>query len=163
MIFLGGCRQATDHAGVDRLLGLIRDRLDVMHDVARRKWADKSPIEDPAREAALLKDVEERGAELGLAPAETRAFFAAQIEAAKLVQQADFKLWETKGPEGEAPDLKTVLRPKIDALNRAMLATLAEPGAKDASLIRKRAEEILAGVDAKIRDVAIGPLVNGTR
>ena len=97
-----------------------------MHDVARRKWADKTPIEDPVREAALLSDVVERGQRLGIDPDRTRAFFAAQIEAAKLVQRANFRRWETKGPEGEAPDLKTVLRPRIDALNRDMITALAE-------------------------------------
>ncbi len=53
--------EATD-ADLDRLLGMMRNRLGVMHEVARRKWADKTPIEDPTREAALLRDVEEKGA-----------------------------------------------------------------------------------------------------
>jgi hypothetical protein len=38
----------------DTLLGLMRQRLGVMHDVARYKWTKKAPIEDPEREAALL-------------------------------------------------------------------------------------------------------------
>jgi chorismate mutase len=118
---------ATDPA-IDRLLGLMRDRLAVMHDVARRKRADRSPIEDPDREAALLRDVADRGGALGLDPATTRAFFAAQIEAAKLVQRADFRRWEAepRGPDAEAPDLVGVLRPRIDALNRDLLAALAQ-------------------------------------
>src|SRR5215468_9195975 len=122
------CRPATDPAAreavpdraIDRLLGLMRSRLVVMHDVARWKWASKAPIEDPGREAALLGDVADRGAALGLDPAATRAFFAAQIEAAKVVQRADFARWQAdrRSPEGEAPDLAGVLRPRIDALNR---------------------------------------------
>ncbi len=130
-----------------------------MHDVARTKWTDKSPIEDPAREAALLSDVAERGAKLGLDPERTRAFFAAQIEAAKLVQQSDFRRWKTKEPEGEAPDLKTVLRPRIDALNRDMLAALAEVGTRDAAAIGKRADKLLSGFDDEVRRAAIAPLV----
>jgi Chorismate mutase type II len=63
----------TPDRSFDTLLGLIRDRLDVMHDVARWKWAKKSSIEDPEREAALLKDVSEKGAILGLDPEMTRA------------------------------------------------------------------------------------------
>ena len=150
---------------VDRLLGLMRDRLAMMHDVARRKWADKSPIEDPAREAALLREVADRGVPLGLDPARTRAFFRAQIEAAKLVQRADFRRWEAdgRGPDGAAPDLARVLRPRIDALNRDLLAALAETtprlsGAGDAA-IRKRADELLGGVDAEVRAAAIRPLL----
>src|SRR4051794_3177508 len=89
------CRQApTEDRSLDRLLVLMGQRLEVMHDVARYKWARKSPIEDPARERALLDDVAEGGRRLGLEPETTRSFFAAQIEAAKLIQRADFRRWE---------------------------------------------------------------------
>jgi chorismate mutase len=95
----------------DALLGLIRERLDVMHDVARWKWAKKVPVEDPEREAALLKDVAEKGVALGLDPEITRAFFRAQIEAAKIIQRNDLGRWELDGlaSVGEAPDLAGVL------------------------------------------------------
>src|SRR5258708_4914725 len=94
--------EAVPSVEYDRLLGLIESRLEVMHDVARRKWADKSPIEDPKREASLLRDVEERGKTLGLDGPATRAFFGAQIEAAKMVQRADLRRWEAdpRGPAG---------------------------------------------------------------
>jgi chorismate mutase len=162
-------REAVPDPAIDRLLGLMRSRLVVMHDVARWKWASKAPIEDPGREAALLQDVADRGVALGLDPAATRAFFAAQIEAAKLVQRADFARWEAdhQAPEGEAPDLARVLRPRIDSLNRDLLAALAEArplpgkGAEAARRIRGRADEILAGdgIDGPVRDAAIRPLV----
>jgi chorismate mutase len=161
--------EAVPDRAIDRLLGLMRSRLDVMHDVARWKWASKAPIEDPGREAALLGDVADRGVALGLDPAATRAFFAAQIEAAKLVQRADLVRWEAdrRAPEGEAPDLARVLRPRIDSLNRDLLAALAEArprpgmGIEAARRIRDRAKEILAGngIDGAVRDTAIRPLV----
>src|SRR3954451_5733476 len=94
-----GCRPAPvpsaapRTAALDELFGLMRDRLEVMHDVVRWKWGAGSPIEDPAREAALLDDLAERGKVLGLTPGATRAFFAAQIEAAKLVQRDDIRRW----------------------------------------------------------------------
>ena len=154
---------------VDRLLGLMRSRLAVMHEVARRKWADKSPIEDPGREEALLRDVADRGSALGLDPSTTRAFFRAQIEAAKLVQRADFRRWEAEhlGPDPDAPDLAKVLRPRIDALNRDLLAELARAlprlrsGETDAARIRGRAVGLLAGdgIDDAVRAAAIRPLV----
>ena len=160
---------ATVAAPVDRLLGLMRSRLAVMHEVARRKWADRSPIEDPGREAALLRDVAERGGALGLDPSTTRAFFGAQIEAAKLVQRADFRRWEAehRGPDPDAPDLAKVLRPRIDALNRDLLAALAramprlQGGGAAEARIRVRADEILAGdgIDDAVRAEAIRPLV----
>ena len=158
----------TDPA-FDRLLGLMRDRLAVMHDVARRKWADQSPIEDPGREATLLRDVADRGNALGLDPSTTRAFFAAQIEAAKLVQRADFRRWDADPPtpDSEAPDLVGVLRPRIDALNRDLLAALAQAvprlrSDEDASArLRARADELLAGdgIDAAVRAAAIRPIL----
>jgi chorismate mutase len=153
----------------DGLLGLMRRRLDLMHDVARWKWSARAAIEDPAREAALLDDVANRGRALGLDPATTRAFFGAQIEAAKLVQRADFRRWvaDRRGPAGEAPDLAGVLRPRIDALNRDLLAALSlamprlqgDGGA--AARIRRRAEELLAGdeIDPAARAEAIRPLM----
>jgi chorismate mutase len=171
------CRPATDSAAtdavpdraIDRLLGLMRGRLLVMHDVAHWKWASKAPIEDPEREAALLRDVADRGSTMGLDPATTRAFFAAQIEAAKLVQRADFARWEAdhRAPEGEPPDLARVLRPRIDALNRDLLAALAEakllPAIRNQadSRIRSRADQLLAGdgIDATARAAAIQPLI----
>jgi chorismate mutase len=152
----------------DALLGLMRSRLDVMHDVARWKWARKAPIEDPEREAALLRDVAEQGVALGLDPTTTRAFFGAQVEAAKLVQRADFGRWDAdrRGPEGEAPDLAGVLRPRIDRLNRDLLAALAEAKPRllaDGARIRLRnqADQILigAGIDATVRAAAIAPFM----
>src|SRR4051812_5005565 len=120
-------KKARLDAAFDEILGLMRDRLAVMHDVARWKRTSKSPIEDRGREATLLRDVADRGVALDLDPATTRAFFAAQIEAAKLVQQADFRRWESDPPPSDAPppDLVTVLRPRIDALTRDLLAALA--------------------------------------
>jgi chorismate mutase len=177
LLIAPACGPATDPAAtrvapdkaIDCVLGLMRSRLIVMHDVARWKWARRSPIEDPVREAALLEEAAGRGVALGLDPAATRAFFAAQIEAAKLVQRADLARWQADGrdPDGEAPDLARVLRPRIDALNRDLLAAMAEAkvrpgiGGEAARRIRDRADEILAGVgiDAAVRAASIRPLL----
>lgn len=158
---------STPDRAIDALLSLMRQRLEVMHDVARYKWAKKAPIEDPEREAALLKDVASRAAGIGLDPDFVRAFFRGQIEAAKLVQRADFSRWETdpEGAGGEVPDLAGDLRPRIDALNRDLLAELAKlsprfPGGSAASL-RGRAARLLVGdgINGKVREAAISPLV----
>lgn len=123
---------AAEGARANRELGalveLMGQRLELMHDVARFKWVGGSPIEDPVREQALLEDVARRGRDLGLDEAATRAFFTAQIEAAKIVQRADFERWRggLETAPATAPDLKGVLRPRIDALNRDLLAALAK-------------------------------------
>jgi len=161
-------RTATDQT-FDSLLGLMRSRLVVMHAVARWKWATRSPIEDPEREAALLRDISDWGVALGLDPATTRAFFGAQIEAAKMVQRADLARWEAthRAPAVEAPDLAGVLRPRIDALNRDLLAALSETKPRlltdgDApARLRRRADQLLVGegIDAAVRSAAIRPLM----
>ena len=60
--------KAEPGVAFDRLLGLMQSRLVLMHDVARRKWADRSPIEDPGREATLLGDIADRGERPGPRP-----------------------------------------------------------------------------------------------
>jgi chorismate mutase len=171
---LSACKPApAPDQTFDDLLVLMRSRLEVMHDVARWKWAARSPIEDPVREAALLVEVAAQGKALGLDPEATRAFFLGQIEAAKVVQKTDFRRWEEDqhGPEGKAPDLANVLRPRIDALNRDLLGALAraEPRLRNkkvgaAALIRRRADELLNGngIDGAVRDAAIQPLLDAS-
>lgn len=160
--------KAAPGQAYDDLLILMRERLDVMHDVARYKWAKKAPIEDIGRETASLQSVADRGKGMGLAPEITRAFFEAQIEAAKLVQRADFRRWKAdrRGPTGKPPDLAHALRPRIDALNRDLLATLAKHQAqlRDGNApaeIRSRAELVLTGegINSEVRAAAIRPLI----
>jgi chorismate mutase len=147
------------------LLDLMNQRLAVMYDVARAKWNTKSPAEDAARERVVLDSVAERGKEFGLDPATTRAFFAAQIEAAKMIQRAAFAMWqaEGRGPFPDAPDLARDIRPKIDDLGRKLLAALAEFQRAErlpSTELRQRAEARLVGpgVTPEVRAEAIRPL-----
>jgi len=59
-----------------------------MHEVARWKWNAGQPVTDAERERELLHSVVEGGRGKGLDPELVRSFFAAQLEAARLVQQA---------------------------------------------------------------------------
>jgi chorismate mutase-like protein len=144
----------------------MRDRLALMHDVARSKWNTNRPIGDPEREQALLREMEEEGRRHGLDPELTRAFFAAQIAAARQVQEADLARWraEGRGPFDGAPDLAG-LRRRIDGLNRQLLAALAEarPHLDDAGTreqLRRWAREALSGegVTDDVRSAALAPL-----
>jgi len=151
---------------VERLLRLMSDRLALMHEVARTKWNGNRPVDDPEREQALLRQMEEEGQEHGLDPGFTRAFFAAQIAAARGVQEADLARWRAEGcgPFAGAPDL-AALRRRIDGLNQDLLGALA--GARlrlgDASTrdrLRRWAREGLAGegITDDVRTAAIAPL-----
>jgi chorismate mutase len=167
-----GCRPADapvaprrDLASLDRLLHLMEQRLALMHEVARWKWNAGQPITDPERERALLQRVVERGRGKGLGPELVRQFFAAQMDAARLVQQADFDRWAAnkQGPSAEPTSL-AVLRQRIDDLNRELIDALAElrpqlSGRTVQQALPQRAEEILTSNDlAGVRDTAIAPL-----
>jgi chorismate mutase len=152
---------------VDRLLDLIRERLLLAHDVARYKWNHKAPISDPGREKQLLQKMVQQASAKQLDESFTRTFFEAQIEASKLLQQANFDEWKASGQGlfSEVKDLKD-MRVEIDELNTVLIESLAElfnelrePATRE--LISKRAAVILigAGIDERVRAVAIKPLL----
>ena len=151
---------------VERLLRLMRDRLILMHDVARTKWNAHRPVGDPKREQSLLREMEEKSPEHRLDPEFTRSFFVAQITAARLVQEADLARWEAeeRGPFAEAPALE-VLRMRIDAINRDLLDVLAEArrGLADENTreqLLQWARGVIAGegISDDVRAAAIAPL-----
>jgi chorismate mutase-like protein len=167
-----GCQPADvpvaprrDLATLDRLLQLMGQRLALMHEVARWKWNAGQPITDPKRERELLQSVVERGRGKGLDPVLVRSFFAAQLEAARLVQQADFERWKANQQESFADTTSlAVLRLRIDQLNRELIDALAEVCPRLSELtvqqvLPQRAEEILTGNGvADVRQTAIAPL-----
>ncbi len=159
---------ADVEAVVDELLDLMGQRLLLMHDVARWKWNAGKPITDERRERELLSDLEQRGLALGLDRPTTRAFMAAQIEAGKLMQEADFKRWreQEQGQFADVRDLAIDLRPAIDRLSAEMLARLAQLAPlidqDDArATMRDRADRILQGegIDETVRAAALRSLV----
>jgi chorismate mutase-like protein len=168
----GGCRPSHvpaqargDPADIDQLLRLMERRLRLMHDVARWKWNAGRPVADPDRERELLQSVVECGRGKGLDPHLVRRFFAAQMEAARLVQQSDFERWQASK---QKPFAKTtslaLLRQRIDQLNRELIDALTEIrprlfGQTVQQALPRRAEEILTGNGlASVRETAITPL-----
>jgi chorismate mutase len=155
-------------ASIDELLQLMRERLVLMHEVGRWKWNANRPIVDEKRERELLADMDERAPDYGLDRQTTRAFMAAQIEAGKLLQEADFERWkvQNQGQFEQVRDLSTDLRPAIDELNADMLEVLAELTTQfDREEVRAvvggRAVEVLQGdgIDEHVRATAIGAFV----
>jgi chorismate mutase len=167
----GGCRPAEvpvapqpDLARLDHLLRLMGQRLALMHEVARWKWNAGKAITDRQRERDLLQAVVEQGRDRGLDPERVRSFFTAQLEAARSVQQADFRRWKARGQNPVAGKSLSVLRRRIDQLNTELIEALAEvgpwlsePGVQQA--LPRRAEAILSGDGlAAVRETAIAPL-----
>lgn len=113
---------------VGRLVGLLRQRLALMPDVARWKRASDRPVSDPERERQLLAVMVERGTEEGLDPSRVADFVSAQFAASRQWQQELFDQWEQSEPDADTPvpDLQQELRPEITRLSGEMLETLAE-------------------------------------
>jgi chorismate mutase len=162
----GGGAPAARSA-LDGLLGLMRERLLVQHEVARAKWHARLAITDPRREQQLLDRAEAQARGLGLEPGFAREFFRAQIAAGKRVQRADFDAWRRgeATPPAAGPDLRA-LRRRIDGLNRRLLEALKdagpllrqEAGRKE---LRARADAVLRGegITAEVRRAACAPLL----
>lgn len=108
------------------LLSLVRERLELMPQVAQAKWNRKSPITDPDREATSLDALQAKGVQLGLPAELVREFFQAQMTAAKLIQEELMTDWmaNQQPPFPNPPDLANEIRPKIDQLNEQLLVAL---------------------------------------
>lgn len=106
---------------------LIARRLELMPGVSQAKWNRKLPITDEQREQALLTRLTAEGVARQLPAELVTDFFQAQITAAKHVQQQAFQEWTTQQhpPFANPPDLERDVRPKIDEINRQLLAALA--------------------------------------
>lgn len=175
---ISGCAQSTAptsqaiDSGVNEnvrpLLRLMTMRLNLMHDVARWKWNNNRPVSDPQREEQLLDRLDDQAQAAGLDRTLARTFFEAQIEAAKVIQQADFDVWqsENRPPFEEAPDLKTELRPQISKLSEQLVAQLAalEDSLDDEEVqaaIRDLGSEVFreSGFDERMREICLKPLL----
>lgn len=152
---------------VDGFLFAVKDRLELMHDVAKWKWNTGSPIEDKKRESVLLSSLMKKSRMYGLDPADVNALFTSQIEAAKSIQIKDFETWIADEQEKVtmSRDLNTELRPEIDAASSNLLMQyreiapyLNEP--KFDTLISERAAIILdgEGIDSTVRDQALNSI-----
>ena len=114
--------------GIESLRALIDERLLLAPDVARFKWNHHLAIEDLAREAQVIAALGRQASELGVPQPWAEAFFRAQIEASKTVQNELFQGWDVfkRGQFPDAPDLAAVTRPKLDQLTTRLLHALAE-------------------------------------
>jgi chorismate mutase len=163
---------AADTAAVDRLLGLIKERLDVAPEVARTKWNSKAPIEDLPREKQIIDGVAKGAPEYGLEPQAAGSFFTAQIEASKVIQNALHAEWTARRqpPFEKVADLGKDIRPVLDRLTPAMMRALGEalpvlrqPGGRQ--LLEARSQALLAsapGGEAATRE-AVAPLLKLSR
>jgi len=146
--YLGADAAASTAAPLAALVAALDERLALMPWVAAAKRRDGLPIAQPAREQQVveagLAAVAAAAARAGRpAPPEAalRAFFRAQIEAAKQVQLEAARDPEYR-PEQPIPGLVSALRPallRIDERSAALLVAL--PGALEAAEIERSLQQ----------------------
>ena len=146
----------SDHAAVEELALAIEERLAVMRDVAAAKFVSGAPVQDAAREAAVLQQVGERARILGLEVATVQAFFNVQMRHARVAQEQWLATWRAAGrcEPCAAPVPLATVRERIDAANERQLAALylLVPLPEDASaalLARSRAALLGKGFAAQ--------------
>ncbi|GAB2598917.1 chorismate mutase [Streptomyces capparidis] len=106
-------------------------RLLAADQVAAAKWRTGSPIDDPARERALLDDVARQARALGADPEATVRIFRDQIEASKVVQRGLHRQWTadpSRAPAGPpaASDGLDAVRQRLDLLDSELVRAVAE-------------------------------------
>jgi len=110
-----------------RLERLKAERLKIVDEVALWKWIRQKPIEDPARESAVLDAVEKLAADLGIDRLGARRFFEWLMADARNRQHELHDRWRREGlPEdAKEPDLDE-LRQGIDRLTPQLLEAWAD-------------------------------------
>jgi|GEM_PF-6929332 len=161
-LMTGQAPAPADSRHVDALLGMVRERLEIAHDVARAKFASGAPIEDLPREAAVIEDVRGQAPSYGVDPEFAAAFFRAQIEASKAAQRNWQAQWRAGlVPSSTIPNLAQQIRPRIDSLTGRLLATLATARRVPPTL-RREQSKALAPADPRLVGpwrIAVGPLL----
>jgi len=128
LLTVSACVPAAEAPGSESLLALAdltAQRVQTADAVAASKWGTDAPIDDPAREQAVLHSAATKSTQLAIDPAVSIQIFADQIEANKTVQYALYSYWNShpdKVPSSR-PDLGRI-RPILDQITNGLLAQL---------------------------------------
>ena len=136
----------------ETLYRLINERLSLMEQVAAHKWINAQPIMAPVREAFVISKAVDDGLQYGITKASSRAFFSAQIEAAKDIQQCWFDRWETGIEPETAEDLVVTVRPQLIVL-----------GSEITGRLTKNTNEVTLFNRLFVKDLSIECLSTGAR
>lgn len=113
-------------APLPALLDAMAQRLTLADGVARSKHDSGKPVLDEARERQVLQDVAQAAPGAAVSPAAAQAFFAAQMEANKLVQYDLLQAWRRHEQllPARTTDL-AALRTRLNDLQARLLGGLA--------------------------------------
>jgi chorismate mutase len=130
-VTLGGTGAAYAQNAVEQLQPLVEttaQRLMIGEQVALAKWDSGKAVEDAPREAQVILGAVKDGVAKGLDEASVSNFFNAQIEANKFVQYALLADWYRvgKAPDHAPVDLVKNIRPKLDEVQKSLIAELVD-------------------------------------
>ncbi len=116
-------------APLPALLDAMAQRLTLADGVARSKHDSGKPVLDDARERQVLQEVAQAAPAAAVSPATAQTFFAAQMEANKLVQYGLLQAWRRheRPLPAKTTDL-TTLRTQLNDLQARLLGGLAATG-----------------------------------
>jgi chorismate mutase len=131
LVAFGGLGTAWAQDASDKLQSLVETsgrRLAIAQQVALAKWDSQAPVEDAAREAQVITAAAKDGESRGLDRKFVTHFFAAQIEANKLVQYSLLANWRRVGaaPAHRPINLAAAIRPELDELQKDLIKELAD-------------------------------------
>lgn len=140
-------------ADQEELFSLIAERLSWMEPVAAWKRVNDVPVEDLDREAVVVDAAITDAAAHGLDPDTVRAFFEAQIEAAKAIQDCWIDHWTAaNATPSNVPDLVSEIRPELLRLGNAIIAGLAEDIAQNGPIPSSADDDFRAAVSIECLD-----------
>ncbi|WP_426129430.1 chorismate mutase [Pseudomonas sp. DWP1b1] len=158
-LFLISANASAAPATLAPLLNSIAERLEIADQVALSKWDSHKPVEDKKREQEVIASVVAQAPSYTLAPAAVEQFFAAQIEANKLVQYTHLSDWQFQGkaPDDPRPDLVKQIRPQLDELQKRLLQQLADftPQRTDPQCPQWLAEAVHEPLNDPLRQLAM--------
>lgn len=144
-----------------RVVQLIALRLALGKEVAWAKFHTGAPIHDPKRESQLLNSLVDAGAKLGVAEADVRQFFEAQMKASRALQQELLCQWKEgkSRPAHSAKNLTSEIRPQLNTVSCQMLVELRQPLDWTPEAIAQAATELQRmGYSTAVTTAAIGCL-----
>lgn len=181
MLAKSGC-YVPDAAGVDcinpqrtvvavlaqQLVTVVASRLAIMPEVAYIKYLNNLPIDDPARESALVDGFVAHAVQGGVPAQVARCVITAQLEAAKHVQYELFFQWlsGTRPQPDHQPMPLADLRERVDQATTSLLqllinmycAQLPEDWASQLSTVSSHARTSLNDVPNTAFNSAVAPL-----
>ncbi|WP_317230722.1 gamma subclass chorismate mutase AroQ [Clavibacter sp. MX14-G9D] len=113
---------------VTAVAAAVLDRLEVADDVAASKRLSGRPVTDPVREQAVVDATVRAARADGVDPVAAERIIRAQIAASTQVQHALLARWRAHPEEAPAtaPDLATVVRPRIDAIDARLIPAIGD-------------------------------------